>query len=328
MRKLLFAIFVLCLSITGGAAAQETKPERLWLNVPFESINIRAKPTTEAESVAGAFKGERLEAIGRNADGTWFEVSRPFRHKSIGWVNRKFVKYKFDPSRLPLTDSTTGVIGAEPIADIGLAVTTQVEVLLRRIPTGNGAKIGIVPFNATVPVIGRNIDGTWLRVNYLGTTGWIAGFNAVSSNDLLAAPVASDVPPPAIDVVIIPPEIQLAQLNRLRDYINQYRAFSDGLATFWEMVSKGEIMPCNPPPFIAEFQVSQKDLRELPELGRYAPRANTGIQYVNKSLEFLSHCGVFTPEDLSSAKAAAINARVIFDATLDRLDDLEKNVIK
>jgi uncharacterized protein YgiM (DUF1202 family) len=327
MRKLFFAIFILCLSITGSASAQETKPERLWLNVPFESINIRAKPTKEAASVSGAFKGERLEAIGRNADGTWFEVSRPYRHKSIGWVNRQYVKYKFDPSKLPLTDATTGVSGSEPIEDIGLAVTTQVEVLLRKVPIGNGAKIGIVPFNTTVPVIGRNIDGTWLRVNYLGTTGWIAGFNAVSSNNLLLAPVASDVPPPAIDVVIIPPEIQLAQLNRLRDYITQYRTFADGLATFWDMVEKGEIMPCNPPPFITEYKVSQTDLRELPELGRYAPRANTAIQYVNKSLEALTHCGIFTPADLSSAKAAAINARVIFDATLENLDDLEKNVI-
>jgi len=64
----------------------------------------------------------------------------------------------------------------------------------------------------------------------------------------------------------------------------------------------------------------------LPELGRYAPQLNDATTYLNTSRGSLLVCGVVRPEDVYAARNSAINAKVIYDATLQRLDVLEDEI--
>jgi len=109
----------------------------------------------------------------------------------------------------------------------------------------------------------------------------------------------------------------------------QYRRdLAEVMAGFWALVRRGDIVPCEPPGFIRdEYNASFQDYKELPELRRYLPRLNEGIAYLNYSIEILQPCGVYTNEQADGAYADAVNARIIFDATLQQLDNLEENII-
>ena len=73
---------------------------------------------------------------------------------------------------------------------------------------------------------------------------------------------------------------------------------------------------------------NRRDVRELPELQRYTPRLATAIDYLNKAIDPLTICGVLSPDLVGDARDDAINARIIFNATLDQLDNLEENIIR
>jgi len=181
-----------------------------------------------------------------------------------------------------------------------------------------------VPFATAVPVVARNQDGSWLLVNYLGTQGWIISFNTRRRDDLLEIPEAPNLPPLSVaPVTIIPPEVQLAEVEGVRLYVLDHRGMANELEYFWNDVLEGEVMPCEPPPFVLEFLYTREDERAFPELPRFIPRLNEGVGFINTSIDAMYTCGVVNPDIVLAARNDAINARVIFNATLDILDNIE-----
>jgi hypothetical protein len=185
----------------------------------------------------------------------------------------------------------------------------------------------LIPISTTVPVLGRDRDGSWLLVNYRGTEGWISNVTFRRPDNVGAIPEVVIEGVPVIAAEIIPPEIQLAQLEAFRVYVVDSRNVSIGLRDFWYEVTAGEVMPCEPPPFVNDYLYTERDVRELPELDRYAPRFNEGVDYLNASIDPLTICGVLKRDVAIAARNAAINASVIFEATLGQLDILESIII-
>lgn len=318
------------ITISGAALAQgdDTVFEAV---VDVDSAHVRVLPSPDAERVSSLFENQILEVVGRNLDGLWFEVRRPGRLTNLGWVFHEVLDWDFHPEDLPLTDLATGLVGPVPMgADPGFALYMLSGATLRSGPLLDAARVGSVPRAVTVPVLERNQDGTWLRVNYLGYVGWIVAFTGrdLPEEKLLDIPIAANLPPmETFEVEIIPPELQLAQLERMRTYTRTWHALAANLETFWTLVARGEVMPCNPPPEVTEYQYAASDVRELPEIARYAPQANDGVMYLNASLDTLRICGVLSTSDIQGARADAINARLLFEATLERLDNLEELII-
>ncbi|MBZ0287841.1 MAG: hypothetical protein K8I30_09525, partial [Anaerolineae bacterium] len=180
-----------------------------------------------------------------------------------------------------------------------------------------------IPPLVTIPVIERNQNGTWLHVNYMGYDGWVIGY-AARTPDVLAIPEAPGLPPlETIAVIVIPVEIQQEQIDRLRVFITENRDIAIVLESFWWDVFRGAVKPCEPPAAVLAYSYSDQDVRELPELGRLVPRVTDGIDYINKSIEPLSRCGVLSPDVVSDARDDAINAKVILNAELERLAGIE-----
>jgi hypothetical protein len=312
----------------GIAHAQDAPSFRVVVEV--DSAFVRAAPAFDAELAASVYEDNQLEVVGRNLDGTWFEVRRPGRLTNLGWIFNETLEWDFDPENLPLTDLTTGVLGPTPLAaDPGFAVHVVEGVVMRPQPYFQGERIIDLPPGVTVPLLERDPVGEWLRVNYLGYEGWIIGFTTRTPSYLMDVPIAPGLPPlQTVAVDIIPPEIQLAQVARMREFVAPLDDLADYLADFWFMVGTGEIMPCNAPGFVLEYLYTPADVRQLPELQRFAPRMNQGVGYLNDSIAPLRNCGMITPEDARAARVDAINARTIFSATLGALDNLEENVIR
>ncbi|MEQ8677209.1 MAG: SH3 domain-containing protein [Aggregatilineales bacterium] len=336
---LVFITFALCVIGAGQVSAQEATPEPTPTTedpifrgvVEVDSAFVRVLPDFDAEPIASVFEDDVVEIVGRNLDGTWFEVRRPYRMNNLGWIYEGTLEWDFAPEFLPLTDITTGVLGDQPLTEappFGMFVVEG--AALRDAPTRTSQRIINIPPNVVIPVLERNLDASWLHVNYLGYDGWIIGFTTRDRPDTLdvlpLSPIAPapDTPP----VVIIPPEIQLAQAERLRTYMVERRDFAMNMTGFWWAVNQGEVMPCEAIPPIAVYAVSDQDVRELPELDRYLPRLGEAVTYLNNSVSLLDDCGIITPLQAGRARNDAINARVIFEATIERLDALVENVIQ
>ena len=175
----------------------------------------------------------------------------------------------------------------------------------------------------------RNADTTWLQINYFGQQGWISRslIRERGDRDLNSLPIPFGTPPPdTVPVVIIPVELQQAQIDRLRAFASDRLALAASLESFWWRVYRGEIMPCDAPPEITDYPFIESDVRELPELARYVPRLATAVDYLTAARQPFERCGVIAPAVSVDARNSAINARVIFDATLGQLDNLEATI--
>jgi hypothetical protein len=328
MRKTLFWLVLVLLIALPAAGVLQAQDDKFIATLEVDSAFTRELPTRESEWLASIFEDEQVEVVGRNIDGTWFEVRRPGRITAIGWMKVEYLDFDFDPAKLPLTDLITGIEGPTPLeSDPGFAVFLNFGAMLRHAPLRTSPAMMSVPLNSTVPILARNQDGTWLQVNYRGYVGWMIAFVGRDIPNLMDIPEAPDLPPLAtVAVEIIPPEVQLAHIEQVRAFISPYRELAVSLDAFWLAVDRGEVMPCNPPQDIVEYQYSRADVRELPELDRYAPQLNEAVVYLNDSVDPLQHCGVVSVTAVRHARSAAINARILFDATLERLDTLEETI--
>jgi hypothetical protein len=324
-------VFLVCLSLHAQEGTSQTdvslSTEPLNVRVLYESAFVRALPSEDSEAVSSVFENDVLEAIGRNADGTWIQVRRPFRDISLGWVARRLLVHSFGLSELPITDLTTGLIGTEPVFDTGFSVYILTEANLRDAPFIDANVVAIVPVMLTLPVLERNTDSRWFKINYLGIVGWINSFNISSTNDLTQVPLSPDFIPDRPDLIvieIIPPEVQLAQAYRMRDFVQPRYDTASELAAFWGGLLDGLTLPCNPPEqTYGSIEITQRDLYELPELrraSRFLPRA---LEDLNASIAMMQQCRAFNVNETTSAYADAINARGIFGGILGQMQTVE-----
>lgn len=330
--KRLKIILLLMIALLSGAviSAQDEEPDPYELIVDPESAVIRQLPSFEAEFVASTFRSDVLEAVGRNLDGTWFEVRRPGRMSNLGWISRTVVDFDFMPETLPLTDFTTGSTGDfVQTRDTGFAAFTLAEVNLRVQPIDGQAIITRAPFGVVLPVLERDQIGTWFLVNYLGTTGWVNAANLRGVEDYSAIPIAGGLPEiPVASTFTIPLDIQLSEIQAFREYISAQNQFAEQVAGFWTLVMDYEVMPCEPPPFVTNYLYSQDQERAFPELEYLVPRLSTATEFINASIEPMYICGVKRPQVVLDAKNAALNASIIYEATLASLDIIEIEITK
>lgn len=331
MKRLLILLLMLLAAVP--AAAQQPAPDDFSGRVRVASAFTRTLPAFDAEAAASVFEGERLEVVSRNLDGTWFEVRRPGRLNKLGWIFSGTLDWDFYPERLPLGDIATGLIGPTPLAQPpAFAVYFLEAPILRQQPLRRAPRVQPVvniPPLVTLPVLARNQDGLWLLVNYLGHQGWVVAYAGRSLPNVLDIPQASNLPPlEGVPAIIIPVELQQAQIDRLRAFIQDRLGYARDLELFWWRVFRGEIMPCDVPPEFTEYPYTEDDVRQLPELQRYAPRLREAVDYMATARDPLLSCGIVSPQTVGRARNASINARVIFDATLEALQNLEENVVQ
>ncbi len=315
-------IFIILLSLVSAVQAQDAVSFKATVKV--DSAFVRVLPSENAKMVASLFRDNRLEVVSRSLDGSWFEVRRPGRLTNLGWVFNKMLKWDFSPEELPLGDLNTDAIGPNPLTKAPpYGAYLKEGLALREAPVRSSPLIINIPPLVTIPVLERNQDGSWLHVNYLGYDGWVISYAARIAN-IMSIPEARGLPPlTTIAVIVIPPEIQQAQIDRLRAFIIKQRDLAVILESFWWDVYRGAVKPCEPPAAVLAYNYSDQDIRELPELDRLVPRVMDGITDINDSILPLDTCGVLSPDLVASARNDAINAKGILNAELERLKGIE-----
>jgi len=298
--------------------------------IDADSAFARQAPSLESPITASLFKDDVVEIVARNIDGLWFLVRRPNRLNTLGWIfYNLYERTEFLPENLPLGDFSTGATGPNPLQEnTPYAVFMNEGAALRTLPSRlSSERILNIPPLVTVPVLSRTADGAWFKVNYLGNEGWIIAFTARNprSADKRSIPIdpIAYVSPETFIPQIIPPEIQQAQLDRLRAYIATTLATAQNLEAFWWRVYRGEVMPCDAPERASFYRYNEQDVKELPELQRVTSRIGQAVGLLNDAIDPLLTCGVMEPSAVIEARNSSTNARVILQATGGTLAAIE-----
>ncbi|MBN1426916.1 MAG: matrixin family metalloprotease [Anaerolineae bacterium] len=88
----------------------------------------------------------------------------------------------------PTADEGGLPVAQAPVAS-NVTATATTTVRMRSGPGVNFPAISRISYGATVPVLGRNADGSWLFVDYQGSQGWAASYLFVITGDLNTVPV-------------------------------------------------------------------------------------------------------------------------------------------
>lgn len=322
MRALL--LIALCCALMLPAAAQSAPSA----SVAVESAFMRAAPEETAVLAGSVFDGERLTVVGRNADGRWLQVHRPTTPTRTAWIRRDMVTFGGDVTLLPLTEFVTGVTGPEPLSDTGFAALFTGEAQLRAQPDRFAASAGVVPIGTIAPIIERSPNNFWLKVNYLGTTGWVAEFTTSVSADFADIPVAPELAedPAYAPLVVVDPVLQVAQIDRLLEYLYpNYTAASD-VAYYWQQLMRSETRECLPPGDAVAYGFTAADIAELPELRQQTRLLDQAVTDLNQSIEAMRRCGVYIDSEINAAYSNAVAARGSFNLLIRRMRVLREKI--
>jgi hypothetical protein len=87
-----------------GAAATQAPPpaEQRFAAVSRQFPNVRRRPSLDGEIVTTLRQGQRVEVIGRTADGQWLQIIHPENAQQRVWVSADMLEVTGDPRTLPV----------------------------------------------------------------------------------------------------------------------------------------------------------------------------------------------------------------------------------
>lgn len=166
-----------------AVSGQPTTPQvrqaaaRVIINTAF--LNIRSGPGAQYTVVTTLPGGTELAVVGFAPDDVWYLVEGSFGR---GWLNREFVLFRGDGSRVPIVRGAVGEL-ARPLAQINNAV------VLYAAPNTTLGQIGALSGPLEVLVVARTSGLDWVQVNTSLGFGWVMTSQVTLSGDTSMVPI-------------------------------------------------------------------------------------------------------------------------------------------
>ena len=159
-----------------ASAPSDAAPAGLQVTVSTAALNVRAQPTTRSAVLGVTVRGATLQASELSADKAWYRITIG---SITGWVyaalTRPVIVVVANATPAPPTDVVTP--GSVPVAQALIN-----GVVIREAANANSRVLGSVTKGQYVLVDGRSSDGHWVRLPFLGSTGWIAIDSSIALN--------------------------------------------------------------------------------------------------------------------------------------------------
>ncbi len=158
--------------VFGGVGTGALPPESAAPPIPSVTVtvatgrlNVRSGPGVSHAVVTQIANGESYAAVGRNADGSWLQISGP---GFTGWINARYVQISGDVLGLPVGEAGGGVSSV-------LMAQSSASMRVRRGPGTTHPRIAALNRGESAQVIGRTADSSWLQIRKSdGLEGWVA----------------------------------------------------------------------------------------------------------------------------------------------------------
>lgn len=185
-------------------------------------LNARAAPGTDAITIKLLNNGARYAVTGHSADKQWLQVV--LEDGTAAWIFAQFATISGDINALPVPSATAGVttttgtitrsITASPTTAItgSIAITATTKPITTVTPVGqatvtisslsganarpaadrNAKSLGLFPFEAVLPTVGRSADSQWVQVKLEdGQLAWMLASAVKVSVNVAALPVVN-----------------------------------------------------------------------------------------------------------------------------------------
>jgi uncharacterized protein YgiM (DUF1202 family) len=162
--------------------------------VTAQYLNVRVLPNAASVVLDVISLGQVYPIIGRNAANTWWQINV---NNTLGWVNSSFVAAS-NTAGVPITDVTGPYPTPIPPPPVGASATVTAYLLnVRNTPNPfSGGVVTQIRRGQTYPVIGRNLDTSWVQINVNGLIGWVRS-TWVALGNMAGVPVTSNTTNPS-----------------------------------------------------------------------------------------------------------------------------------
>lgn len=138
-------------------------------SVATGTLNVRSGPGLSYPAIAALPFGFGVNMVARNDVGNWIYIDQP--NGLAGWVNVNYLYTTFRTRDLPVFEAAPAFQPAQPQV-INESPFVNVSVWDR--PDRRGNVIAFIPPRGSVPLLGRNYDGSWGQVLLPdGRVGWV-----------------------------------------------------------------------------------------------------------------------------------------------------------
>lgn len=145
-------------------------------------LNVRSGPGVGYTRVTAVDNGDLVSLMGRNLDNTWVMIGVSTTQQ--GWVNARYITSNSSIAALPVA------------AQSGTGYVATGNLNIRSTPGVGTSVVTVMPYGASVVLLGRSSDNTWLylRAND-GKEGWANAAYLVTTMNVNLLPVLSGAVP-------------------------------------------------------------------------------------------------------------------------------------
>ena len=161
-----------------GAATATVTPTGTTGTVNVNILNFRAGPSLEAQILQKLNLGFTYPIQGKTPDSVWLYINV---NGTLGWVMGQYLTITGDLNAVPSipyesagilpTPTPTAIPGIE-LPQIDVQGVTLANLHIRSDPQRRAAILGVIPWNTTVQVYGKDAGHSWYLVTYNGIVGW------------------------------------------------------------------------------------------------------------------------------------------------------------
>ncbi len=157
------------------------------------------------------------------------------------------------PTAIPVVDTPTATLLPPPItftptpAPVNPQVTAPNTVNMRAGPGTNYPVVGTLTAGISLPIVGKNDDGSWWHVHQTdGSVGWVAA-SVVETNtsDISGVPIVQAPPPPVIPTATSEPAISTPRPQHQFEPTGWYDDTNRGLTRFLGTINDVNGSPVN-----------------------------------------------------------------------------------
>ncbi len=187
-------------------------------------VNARSQPST-----AGAALGEippftKVQIVGRESFGAWYQILFPAAPDGKGWVAAKYVQVDAG-AEIPIIEAGTGSGGSlSGLVLRGINVRSQ--------PDSESSSLGVLVPDDVVSILAKDSKGAWLQIEYGNGTGWVF-LEYVQVNRIEAVPIfANEAQPAPSDNPAPPVQSSLQDADTMETPLASVTLSSAGAHTF------------------------------------------------------------------------------------------------
>jgi len=132
-------------------------------------VNVRAETSTASETLGLIGQFAKVQIIGKDASGSWYQIVYPDSGTGYGWVRAEYVQVNA-PAEIPPVENVTG-------NGSGVSGLVIQKINVRNGPGTTYDSLGVLSPNDVVSVTGKDPESKWLQIIFSSAPdgkGWVA----------------------------------------------------------------------------------------------------------------------------------------------------------